>query len=190
MDRLIERLFSYISILTVIIIGFISCNKTQKENEIENIVEQFIGDTILLPVIDSVLLNDSVYQRDFLYKSKLKITTFIQGDCPICVDELEKWNDLYQYSKSEKDLKIYFFTSIPDIYHFKENFYKDNIHKYPLLLDNEYAYIDKNNLTLHKKTYQTFLSDSANKIILVGNPIYNNEIYDLYITEIKNRLLN
>jgi len=84
----------------------------------------------------------------------------------------------------------YFFTSIPDIYHFKENFYVNNIHKYPLLLDNKYAYIDKNNLTLHKKAYQTFLSDSANKIILVGNPIYNNEIYDLYITEIKNRLLN
>ncbi|MFW6096397.1 MAG: hypothetical protein ACOC8S_08165 [Bacteroidota bacterium] len=66
--------------------------------------------------------------------------------------------------------------------------YTQEIHKFPLLLDKENKYMETNELPFGEKKYQSFLLDANNKVVLVGNPIYNDELMELYRVEINKRI--
>jgi len=173
----------------LIFLVVISCNQGKKESEKK--VSRFIGDTLFLPEISEVLYKDSLYHEKLPLnkESKLKITTLFWGDCSSCIADLEGWGELFQLAKSKQEVEILFYLYTADFKFFKKSIYNDkNFHQYPLILDKELNYVDRNNLPFNDKIYQTFLLDSNNKVILVGNPIYNKKLMKLYKEEINKRL--
>ena len=181
---------SIIKIITIffLIVSVPSCNQAKKETEKK--VSQWVGDTLALPEISEVLYKDSLYRENLpLNKgSKLKITTLLWGDCKSCVVDLDGWDELFQLVQSKQDIEILFYLYTSDFDFFKKSTYENKLHKYPLILDENLNYIDKNDLPFKNKVYQTFLLNSNNEVILVGNPINNEKLMKLYKEEINKRL--
>jgi hypothetical protein len=177
-------------IFLVSLIGIIcfACNYSEKEAKKK--VSQFMGDTLLLPEISEVLYKDSLYRENlpFNKESKLKITTLLWGDCKSCVVDLEGWDELFQLAQAKQDIEIFFYLYTSDFSFFKKSTYENKLHKYPLILDENLNYIDENELPFKNKVYQTFLLNSNNEVILVGNPINNEKLMKLYKEEINKRL--
>ena len=166
----------------------LSCNKTKKETK--KMVSQLMEDTLSLPIQGQILYKDSLYQKNnaINYNAKFKITTLLWGDCHSCIADLEKWEDFYLFTENNKNIELLFFLYTSDLEIFKKSLYTKDIHKYPLIIDPQNKYIVRNNLSIDNKMYQTFLLDSNNKVILVGNPIYNEKLMKLYKEEINKRL--
>ena len=184
----IKVLIAYL-LLFSITICFCSCSKEQgNQDETTEIVNQMIGDTLVLPKISKVLHNDSLYHQNITKAKGIKITTFIQGDCSLCIDDLKNWHELFQYTKSKMGVDMLFYLYSSDLEYFINNIYSQELYKYPLILDQNYEYSDNNSLPIDRKQYQTFLLDSNNKVVLVGNPVYNEKLKNLYIEEIEKRI--
>ena len=177
-----------IGTISFLFLVIISCNQAKRETEKR--VSQFVGDTLTLPEKSNVLYKDSLYQENFPFNKdlKLKISTLLWGDCKSCVAELEKWDTLFNLTQSKQDIGILFYLYTSDFSLFRKRIYNHNVQQYPLILDKEFEYIDNNGLPFKKKVYQTFLLDSNNRVILVGNPIYNKKLMKLYKQEINKRL--
>jgi len=180
-----NNLFLSIVLSLFIIIFFFACNKEKGKK-----VSQFMGDPLLLPEKSEVLYKDSLYKKDIPInnKAKLKISTLLWGDCHSCITDLKKWEELYQYVAKKNEVEILFYLYTSDLEFFRRNLYNKEIHKYPLILDEKLKYIDENNLPFKNKVYQTFLLNSGNEVILVGNPINNDKLMKLYKQEINKRL--
>jgi len=180
---------------SLIITGFLmvlatsSC-KYKTENNIKEEVMHYMGKKIELPNIKQTLYQDSLLQVYDKLKDneKLKVVTLLWGDCHSCLADIKKWNELYQHISNNKKVNLHYYLFTSDIDFFRENYYNSTIYDFHLLLDPENQYLIKNNLPLNNKLYQTFLLDSNNKIILVGNPIYSIELMELYKEEIEKRL--
>ena len=183
----INKKRSLLQLLFLILI-FFSCNNVTKKAE--NKVTQLTGDTIHLPQKAEIIYKDSLYSKKLLAPSKPKliISTFLWGECHSCIADLKKWEEFYEYTLNNEEINLLFFLYISDLEIFKKNSYTKKIHKYPLILDYENKYLLNNNLSTDKKMYQTFLLDSNNKVILVGNPIYSEKLMELYKEEINKRL--
>lgn len=180
--------FSFI----IVIISAISCKRhSEEENTPKKLVNQLTGKLFHLPHYSKVLLGDSIIFEVPNIRNpnaKLKITTYINGDCQTCIDEIKAWNDFSQSVNKINNVNVYYYVFTSDIEHFRDNIYNKEIYKYPLLLVKNNDYLNKNNLPLDNKMYQTFLLDSNNKVILVGNPIYSEKLMELYKEEINERL--
>jgi hypothetical protein len=57
---------------------------------------------------------------------------------------------------------------------------------YPVFID-ETGKINQLNKLPQAQMYQCFLLDRQNKIISIGNPVYNKNVWELYISIISNR---
>jgi hypothetical protein len=183
-----ENNLSLIFLISIIIGICFACDSHKKETK--NKVSEYMGDTLYLPTKSEVLYKDSLYKKTnpINNKAKLKISTLLWGNCHSCIADLKKWEKFYQFVEKKKEVEILFYLYTSDIKFFRKSLYKKEIHKYPLILDKKLKYIDRNKLPFKNKTYQTFLLDSNNKVILVGNPIHGDKLMKLYKKEINKRL--
>ena len=160
-------------------------NKIQMQYEQ---IEKIIGTKIIFPdsvqfidLISRKVSNDTLFEKN----SKIKITTNIDGTCHACVGQLKLWTDFIDNHKEHLiGVSFLFFVQIYD-YSIFEFLVKDVYFPYPIIYDSKDEYIVKNKLPFYNTDYQTFLLNEKNEIYLVGNPIYNRKLADLYIQEIK-----
>lgn len=136
------------------------------------------GKTLFLP------LNDS-FKKSYSSKNNgIKIVSFIDGNCGVCIEELYKWKQIInKYEVIDKAELIFFvnsmdFKSLISFIEVKEPFPK------PLINDQENLFFNQNKLS-RNKMFQTFLLDKNNKVILVGNPIFGDKVLSLYIRTIQ-----
>ena len=183
-----ENNLALILLISIIIGICFACDSHKKETK--NKVSEYMGDTLYLPTKSEVLYKDSLYTKDIPInnKAKLKISTLLWGDCHSCIADLKKWEEFYQFVENKNEVEILFYLYTSDINFFRNSLYNKKNHKYPLILDKKFKYVDRNKLPFKNKTYQTFLLDSTNKVILVGNPIYSDKLMKLFKQEINKRL--
>jgi len=112
-------------------------------------------------------------------------------DCTSCaINKMYLWNDFIEYAKPYNGRLKYFFIYSPSKKNCKnvEFILKNGNFNYPILLDtlNEFAKLNPHlpkNRVLH-----TFLLDDDNKVILVGNPLYNGKIEKMFYKIVEERL--
>jgi hypothetical protein len=160
---------------------FCSCKRTKVQIQYEQI-EKLLGKRIVLP--DSIRFVDkSTFKlSESLYdvKTPIKITTNIDGDCHVCIEQLKKWESLIKTNKEALDgVDILFFVRADD-YNIFESLVKDLYFPYNFIYDAKGEYLIKNKLPFYNKDYQTFLLNEINEICLVGNPVRNRELAKLY----------
>lgn len=163
-------------IIWIISIIFISCNT--KEQEARQIVKQWLGKEIILPDSLKGSQQDSLW-RNMLNKD-FKILTFIDtNDCTECRLKLYEWKKHIQSIDSFHSNHSFIFIVHAKDYHLIETIKKKNKFNYPIIYDykNKIGSINQFPPNPH---FQTFLLDRNNKVILIGNPINNTQLWNLY----------
>jgi len=163
---MINRLLIILILVTIIF----SCDdSSKKERIIQNELESRIGDKLFLPFIS-----------DSLNSTKFKIVTFVNGDCPSCVNELDLWeNILPEFSKNDSvTLLIYLYSSNFD--YLKRTCKVLSDPSVIVLMDQKKTFYIRNNLP-ENKLFHTFLINKNDEILLVGNPIRSKQLENLYL---------
>jgi len=167
-----------------------SCiQKVNKENRILTDLKTKIGHKLFLPqeFEEYCLSSKEAFNKNDLLSSELKIVTYIDGNCHVCVSDLKEWHKFISENSSFKELKFLFYVHADDFSVFKR-LNEAYIHfPFLLFLDQTSSFFKINNLS-DNKIMQTFLLDKEGNIVLVGNPLFSEELKSLYRDEIQKRL--
>lgn len=122
-----------------------------------------------------------------------KIVNYVDSkSCSICyMKSIYKWDDFIYVNEETKNVEYFFIIDVrgQNIDELKNAldkiFFSQNIY-----FDTNGIFISKNKHISDNQLYHTFLLDKNNNIVLVGNPINNQEMGKLYITTINNMCEN
>jgi hypothetical protein len=167
---------------------FISCKENKKNIETKNILKEWIGQTIKFPDIKPfcLLSKDSILEID--NKSKdYKILLYVDSTgCTICQLRLAIWKT---YIEELGDKIEFLFYLRPKTERELSAILKIAQFNYPVFIDRDNE-LNKLNQLPSNPQYQCFLLDSNDRIVSVGNPANNHEIWELYTKIITNRNLD
>lgn len=173
--------------LMIIPLFFFSCQNKKKE-EIKHLVSEWQGKEIQFPqdMTFTLFTSDTV---DFtIPKSSHKILVFVDSiGCTSCKLQLHHWKELIQYTNSvtQEMIPFLFVFQSNDRNKIQDLLKRDNFDT-PICLDQS----DKLNKLNHFSSdgrFQTFLLDKDNKVVVIGNPIHNPNIRELYLKEINGK---
>lgn len=175
-----KYLFLILTILTIIT----SCKENDKKH-ITRLVEEWQGKEVHFPdnLIFTRFVTDTVdYQ---IPQSDYKVLIYVDSiGCTSCKLQLHKWKELIAHVDSTTNGQVPFlfiFQSKDD----KELRYilkRDNF-TLPICIDRSNKF-NKQNHFPSDITFQTFLLDRNNKVSIIGNPIHNLQIKDLYLKQL------
>lgn len=161
---------------------FIAGCKDKKQKEIIRIVSEWQGKEILFPenLIFTQYIKDTVDYR--IPESEYKILVFVDSlDCTSCKLQLEKWKTFIS------EINTIMNGEVPFLFFFQSNNYEELYYLFkrerfdhPVCIDSMNE-MDRLNNFSYNPTFQTFLLNRANEVILVGNPIYSARMKDLYL---------
>ena len=163
---------------------FSSCGNSQREKAY-SILQEWEQKEILFPSqsVFTIQGRDTV-KNHLLDKYKIVIYTDSIG-CTNCKLQLPKWAEFIQLVDSlcpEKAQFLFYFT--PNKKMEINRILLENRFKYPVCIDKQ----DSINTLNHFPTntaLQTFLLDNDNKVLVVGNPVHNPKIQELYLKVLK-----
>lgn len=169
-----------VCIIGLIAICFLSC-KSNKEKEITALLQEWGQKEILFPQypVFSIQGNDTV---DYSIQNRYKILTYIDSvGCTSCKLKLKEWKAFIDRVDSLKpdSVQFLFFFSPKKRMEIYQTLLVEKF-KYPICID-EYDSINILNHFPSHAAFQTFLLDKTNKVLAIGNPIYNPKVKDLYI---------
>lgn len=167
-----------------IFISFILCLISCKESETQEyarLVKDWNGRELIFPD-SSIFTIHGLDTVDFkISHAKFKIVTYIDSTgCTSCKLQLKKWINFINEidSLTENKTQFLFYFNLKNIEELKYMTQRENF-VYPICIDKKDE-INKLNKFPSKSMFQTFLLDSKNKVIAIGNPIYNPKIRELY----------
>lgn len=174
MRRLSRLILSIITMITFIS----SC--TSKDNDNREVVEDWIGKEIIIPANLKYQIGKCIVNYDFT-DADFKIVTYINSEgCTSCKMKLKSWDKFIKELKLSSDITINFLMVInTDEKKVVETLLKQNDFNNPVAIDPKGDY-DRINLLPAKSDYQTFLLDNNNKVLVIGNPVNNPKIKELY----------
>ena len=173
---------NFIFYVIVIIWLVVSCS--EKKQNLFNIVKEWQNKSIVFPE-DLELKN---FDQDSLYlysHTKYRIISYIDSSgCTECKLKLPSWRRLKFITDSLNiNVKFIFISATKDpqdlaILQIKNNF------SMPYFYDRNER-MKKVNKLPDNIELQTFLLDSTNKVLLIGNPVFNKRIQQLYLNEMR-----
>lgn len=176
--------------LIILLLFLFSCQDKKKE-EIKHLISKWQGKEIQFPQ-DMVFMrfnSDTIYHT--IPNSSHKVLVYVDSiGCTSCKLQLPRWKELIQYidSTSQETVPFLFFFHPNDKNEIRYLRKREGFNT-PVCFDQS----DKLNQLNHFPTdnrYQTFLLDKANKVLIIGNPIHNSNIKDLYLQEISGEKLS
>jgi hypothetical protein len=175
-----KKIFYFIVIITNV--GIISCNRNPKSILIKQFYQKKI---VFLDDLQTFINNKQIDNKCIACSSdKYKIMTFINGDCSICIDKLNDW------SKFINEMKIYnvdflIIINTNDLGLFMEVNERLKF-PYSIIIDKHNSVRLKNQIPEIPDT-DCFLLDSENRTLVIGDPIINHKIREIYIKVFNSR---
>ena len=177
-----NRLF----LILFVFVMFCACktNNRDKVEEYKSFVAKYMDQYIYLP--DTILpirvaTNGNTNYLALKNANKFKIITSIDGSCHVCLEQLEEWNGIVQ----ECDSTVIFLCFLNAFDNMTmEMLLEKKSYNFPLIFDYEHSFLKENNISIHQEI-KTFLLDNNNKVLLVGSPIENPKMWDLYKKRMK-----
>lgn len=163
-----------------------SCSLSYKEHT-QEIYHKMISKKIYLPDIEPYSIGN--INENFKFHNRYKIVMYVDSNgCIGCKLQLPVWNNLISemdsLTKNRVDVIIYTYPRNKEEMQFILRRDKFN---HPIYLDMEDIFNKTNNLPDDNR-FRCFLLDEDNRVILIGNPINNPKIKELYIRTICERL--
>ncbi|WP_129697354.1 DUF1573 domain-containing protein [Parabacteroides goldsteinii] len=171
----------------LLITAFFSCDNEQKEKEkqILQLVNEWQGKQIVFPentVFTRYLTDTTNYQ---IPQSEYKVLIYVDSiGCTSCKLQLHKWKELIEYTDSVTQNKVpfLFFFHPKDAKEIRYLLKRDGFDR-PICIDLDDR-LNKLNKFPADMTFQTFLLDKNNKVSVLGNPVHNTAVKDLYLKQI------
>jgi hypothetical protein len=127
-----------------------------------------------------------------LFQAEYKILLYVDSaGCIDCELRLRDWKlliDEFRSLNTDNKLSVLFFF-YPKNKKKLHLLFKRNQMDYPFFIDNDNA-INQLNHFSKQIDYQCFLLDRNNRVLMMGNPILNHKIWDLYEKQIEGKLEN
>ena len=167
--------------LFICIFCFLAC-QDNKEKQVKELVQEWQGKEIKFPdnPIFTQYVKDTVdYQ---ISVSDYKIVMYVDSiGCVSCKLQLSRWKEFIGQVDSvcNKDIPFLFFFQPKDNQELRRILKIDNF-SLPVCIDTEDRF-NKLNHFPSDMMFQTFLLDKDNKVVVIGNPIYNLKVRDLYL---------
>ena len=119
-----------------------------------------------------------------------KIIVFYGRDeCSQCqLGQISDWNEIIlQLDSTRLSVPIYFIIapSEKDISKIRRMVEDLKLHHYQIKIDSTNQFIRQNVIIPSDALFHTFLLDEQNRIIVVGNPLFNDKLWNLYYSEIQ-----
>ncbi len=163
-----------LAILLLFLILLIGCGNASR-NRYKKSVNYWLGKEIKLPYCPKI---------DYSNPSGLKIVTRINGNCYPCLKQLSGWKSFINEVSKEYSVSFYIYIVVSDssIY---ENINEQEIHfDYPIIYDiyNDFQKLNKIN---SDNNLNSMLLNSNNEVLLIGNPVINKKMEELYVNTIR-----
>lgn len=160
---------------------FISCKENKNREQLATLLKEWEHKEIIFPShnVFTVQGNDTA---DFRIKKQYKVLVYTDSTgCTRCRLQLPDWKKfMQQVDSTSTDSVQFLFFFFPKKERGLHEALKADLFTTPVCIDER----DSLNLLNHfpKRTdFQTFLLNEENKVVAVGNPIYNNKVRDLYL---------
>ena len=176
MGKVILILFSFLF--------FFSCSNVKKK-QVEIWVNEWNNKEICFPAhpVFTRQLTDTVLYR--IPKSDYKVVVFVDSvGCVSCKLQLSRWKEFMHEVDSLSDgaVPFVFFFQSKDLRELRYILKCDGF-SHPVCIDTD----DEFNRLNHfpgEMMFQTFLVDSENRVKVIGNPIHNLSVKELYLKEL------
>lgn len=166
---------------------FFSCKNEQKEKEkqIAQLVNEWQGKQIIFPEnsIFTRYLTDTTDCQ--ILQSEYKVLIYVDSiGCTSCKLQLHKWKELIEYTDSitQGEIPFLFFFHPKDSKEIRYLLKREGFNL-PVCIDRE-DQLNKLNKFPADITFQTFLLDKNNRVVVLGNPVHNTAVKDLYLKQI------
>lgn len=113
-----------------------------------------------------------------------KLVTRINGDCYSCLLQLKNWSAFVNDVSKECKVSFYIYVYISDTLVYNELNEQEIHFNYPIIFDQNDQFRKLNSLNKNE-IFHTMLLDHSNKEIIIGNPIINPKLSELYKRTIK-----
>lgn len=180
MGKMVRNIF-----VMFLLLLFVSCVNKGSDN-IVSLLKEWEHKEIVFPkkMYFTIMLEDTIL---YDYQSEYKILTYIDSiGCTSCKLQLPAWKMLIEemdslYTDKVKFIFIFSPYRIQDINYamLAANF------KYPVYVDTYDSFANLNRFPSDTK-FHTLLLDKNNKVIVIGNPVYNPKIKELYMKVVSN----
>lgn len=173
----------YLLLLCAFILLVTSCKETEKER-ITRLVKEWQGKEVLFPEKPVfTLLSDTIDWQ--IPDSEYKVLVYVDSiGCVSCKLQLLKWRELIEEVNKHTE------EAVPFLFFFHAKQPRDLIYtmkrdqfNYPVCLDT-HDELNKLNKFPSDRTFQTFLLGKDNKVVVIGNPVDNLSIKELYLKHI------
>ena len=149
-----------------------SCSDKNKE-EITQLVTQWQGKEIIIPS-NSVFTIQGKDTVDVNLNTEHKILVYVDSaGCTSCRLQLHKWKEfIAQVDTVAKEPVQFLFYLTPKSVKEARYITRRDDFTYPMCVD------------INNEMFHTFLLDAENKVQVIGNPIHNSAVRDLYLKTI------
>ena len=161
-----------------------SCQKNDRA-KVESLVKEWNNKEISFPdnPVFTRFVTDTVPYR--IPKTDYKVVVFVDSvGCISCKLQLPRWKEFMHEvdSLSDGNVPFVFFFQTKDVRELRYILRRDNF-SHPVCIDTEDRFYRLNRFP-GNMMFQTFLVDSENHVKVIGNPIHNLSVKDLYLKEI------
>jgi len=157
-----------------------SCQSEQQKNQ--EIIKTWMNKKIIFPTTLEYSKQDSLWKARE-HKKFTILTVIDSSGCSDCKLNLYEWKKIMQQADNIKDYVTFLFIVHPERISKIEWIRKKNSFHHPIFYDPKNKMQTLNHFHTNSM-FRTFLLNSKNEVILVGSPINNFKLWDLYKTTI------
>ena len=173
-----------VPIFCISLLCFSSC-QTPGQEHIMQLVKEWQGKEVRFPEnpVFTRQLKDTVDYR--IPEAEYKVLVYVDSiGCTSCKLQLPKWKEFIAYvdSVSGGQVPFLFFFQSKDNKELRYILKRDNF-RLPVCVDSQNEF-GKLNRFPSELMFQTFLLDKDNRVKVIGNPIHNLSVKELYLKEI------
>ena len=175
-----QRLLYILSLLFLLA----ACQENKKEQFVR-LVQKWQGKEIIFPqdMEFTRFVTEPVEYR--IPDAEYKVLIYVDSTgCTSCKLQLPKWKELIAHvdSATNSDIPFIFVFQSKNDRELRYILKRDNFDR-PVCIDRD-SRLDKLNQFPQDITFQTFLLDRDNKVKVIGNPVHNLAVRDLYLKQI------
>lgn len=173
-----HRSLAIFMILCLATIGFSGCRKF----ETRRMLRKMMGSVVILPEKVLCVQNGQVFPMPEELRSRPKLIVFVDSTaCSKCrIDKFAQYGSLLDLSKNTETFEVMFLLSP------KKTECQDimshlilSMPPYPVYIDQSNRFREENPFIPDNVAMHTISVDVGNKIMLVGDPIYNDSVMEL-----------
>ena len=159
--------------------------KEDKKDQFARLVQEWQGKEIVFPqdMAFTRFVTEPMEYR--IPDAEYKVLIYVDSTgCTSCKLQLPKWKELIAHvdSATNSNIPFIFVFQSKDDRELRYILKRDNFDR-PVCIDRNNRF-DELNQFPQEITFQTFLLDRNNKVRMIGNPIYNLAVKDLYLKQL------